>query len=326
MTTFPPSVTGVLALAERPPTPTPVGGELAVSRSPIAVPAWPAEPNAPLNRRLAMANNKGGVGKTDTTANLAAALARMGQRVLVVDMDPQANVTRALAVDARDKPTLADVLQHPVANGAAAKILTRCGWGNGEAQLIDVLPSDLRLEDRYLEAGLPGAVRRLEKALYGVDDHYDYTLIDCAPSVGHITQMAFAACKSNQDGVIIVFEPTHDGVSGAHRVISLLEVSGADLGVPGLRVIGMILNKVRHTRLHNARVEEFGAVYNDPECEWTLHAGGVPVWKPHIPLSARLEELRDAAAPLSADRDMQRTGFVGHYDDLATIIHAGAIR
>ena len=155
--------------------------------------------------RIAVGNNKGGVGKTTVTVNLAAALAEAGRRVLVVDVDPQANAGRRLGVvhdPAAPRPTISEAIQANAA-GCAADVLVPCGWTGEEYRRIDVAPARFDLENRVSEAATLGAVLRLKTALDGVDDDHDVVLIDCPPSLGHLTQLALAAA----DAAVCVAEP-----------------------------------------------------------------------------------------------------------------------
>src|SRR5262245_60530913 len=131
----------------------------------------------PTELRSVFATNKGGVGKTLWVLEIAAALARLGRRVLVVDVDPQANLTRRMRVRLDDEtPTLTTVMQ----TGSQATIAIQpCGWEVPEADTIDVLPSDIDLELRSLEAGHPGALLRLRKGLEAVVGTYHHILFDC---------------------------------------------------------------------------------------------------------------------------------------------------
>lgn len=251
--------------------------------------------------RIALMNNKGGAGKTFTTLSLAEAFAGKGKRVLVVDMDPQANATRRLGVELGDGvPTLTDVLRVGVRNGDAAGAVRPCGWpapygwakptdtaGNMPGN-IDVLPADLALEDRTLEAGQLGAANRLRKALYGTDDPYDVTLIDCAPSIGHLAQMTIAALDDEHDTVLCPLVPENDAMTGAQRAVAYVDLAGVEIGVRA-RVSGLIVTAYRGTALHEARIGQLPTTFP-----------GLPVLG-KVPLRARVAELLDSGKPLSTD-------------------------
>lgn len=240
--------------------------------------------------RVDLLNNKGGVGKTLVTVALAEAFAHKGKRVLVVDMDPQANATRRLRVDPA-APTLTDALMLGVRNSGAADYVTPCGWSTAFAGTgaIDVLPSDLDLEDRAIEAGMPGASNRLRRALYGVDDEYDFTLIDCPPSIkGHLTVNALAALDADDDTILCPVTPEYDAVAGAQRAITFVEQWGDELGTRA-RVTGLIANAVRKVNVHEVRVSQFAEAFP-----------GLPLLG-SIPLRARVAEQMDSAQPLGDD-------------------------
>lgn len=241
-------------------------------------------------KRVAFLNNKGGVGKTFATVALAEAAARRGLRVLVVDLDPQANATRRLRVQVQR--TLTECLKLGLARGAAAEYRHRHGWLDDLA--ISVLPADLDLEDRTLEAGQPGADHRLRKALSGVDDDYDLTLIDCPPSIkGHLTVLGIAALVGVTDKVLVPLSPEHDAIGGAQRSIEYVRLYREDLGVPTLEVRGLIINGHRvGTSLHGTRISQL-----------TEAAEGPPVLTT-VPLRARIAELQDAGRPLGDDAEL----------------------
>lgn len=244
-------------------------------------------------KRIALLNNKGGVGKTFTTVALAEAAARRGAKVLVVDLDPQANATRRLQVQTDTTPyaTLTGCLQLGVVQGAADGYTRRHGWN--ESLSIDVLPADLDLEDRALEAGQPGAHHRLRKALFGVDDKYDLTLIDCPPSIkGHLTILGIAALDGDADTALIPLTPEYDAIGGARRAIDFVRLYRDDLGVPMLSISGLIVNSHRAgTGLHAVRIDQLNTL------------GGPPVLAV-VPLRARIADLQDAGQPLGGDAEL----------------------
>jgi chromosome partitioning protein len=310
-----------------------------------------ADVSADTGRRIAVINNKGGVGKTLIVRELGAALARKGRRVLLVDMDPQGNLTRRLAVgrpparpdgDRGPVPrgiptaggTLATVLTHGgVTKGGAASIVLPCGWDSAEAALIDVLPSEIALEDRVLDAALPGAIGRLRKALYGLTDQYDYTIVDCPPSMGHLTQMVIAALDGEGDGILFPAIPERDAVNGAVRAAAFVSMWKEDLGAPGVALIGAVINGVRGTRLHADRIKELPQtlrlpdVDEDPdteqEAEWVGKLGDeIPILGKPIPLRAALASVQDNSRPITSDPDLVREGVVAKFDKLAQAVEA----
>jgi chromosome partitioning protein len=185
--------------------------------------------------RLATANDKGGPGKTTIAVNLAAGIARNGGRVLVIDMDPQANATRRLAavMDA-STPTISDALADRTP-GCAEGAVTACGWNIGYAQKINIIPASLALNNHDTQTA-PGWWRSLVAVLEGVDEDYDAALFDCRPGFGILQQMVFAAVE----GVLGVINPAYDALAGATMVRDFIESYRADLGNPGLKVTGYV--------------------------------------------------------------------------------------
>jgi cellulose biosynthesis protein BcsQ len=248
-----------------------------------------------MSLRVAVLNNKGGVGKTFVTLGLAEAAARAGQRVLVVDMDPQANATRRLGAKPEPGATLTRCLRPGVEKAAASDYIVPCGWGaSGWASNIAVLCADLDLEDRNLEAGVPGASSRLQRALFNADNAFDLTVIDCPPSIkGHLTGMAVGSLNGVTDTVLVPVTPESDAMGGARRAVDFVRVYGELLGVPQLAVSGMVVNAVRAgVALHEFRQRELLEMIDEV---------GVLA---SVPLRARIAEVQDAALPLSSERDL----------------------
>lgn len=218
--------------------------------------------------RVAVANNKGGVGKTTTTVRLAEALAQAGRRVLVVDIDPQGNASRRLgwAYDPQDPQlTISEAIRADAA-GVAAQAIQPIGWDAECADRIRLAPARLELENRLSEAGVAGAWRRLAKALDGADDTYDVTLIDCPPSLFHLTQLGLAAA----DHVLVVSAPEYDSVEGSTRVRDFVQERGADLANPELSLIGVVVNGMRELASHHAQLQSLRQLY------------GPLVWEPIV--------------------------------------------
>lgn len=267
-----------------------------------------------LGRRRGFLNHKGGVGKTTTTVNLAAGLARRGKRVLVVDMDPSGNATRRLAIAAPGL-TVGDVLAKP-AKGAATAAVHRCGWDTPDALLIDVLPAALSLKDRDKEAALPNSHNRLNRVLYGLTDAYDFTLFDCRPELGHLEQMVVRALDGDGDGYYLVVEPGADAIGGAYRLTQ--EVGEwADAMEVGAPALGVMVNLYADTNLHTGRTGSLTESLTPLDSDGNAIADAPPVLRPFIRRAVRIAELQDLAEPPSGDPRLKREGHLDIFDSLA---------
>ncbi len=278
----------------------------------------PAITTGPLGRRLAMFNNKGGVGKTRVTIALAAALAERGRKVLVVDMDPQANATRRLAVPDVDVAiTISESLLTRTKGGASAAV-SPCGWDVEQARLISVIPADLTLTARDGEASLPGSFDRLAKVLYGVTDDYDYTLFDCRPTLGHLEQMVVRCLEEDGDGYYLVVQPGADAIGGAFRVTQEVASWADDMDVPA-PALGVIVNMYDdRLRLHRGRASALEASITLPAA--TDERPGPPVLRPFIPQAVHLAELDDQALPTIGDKRLAAEGITEKVAALAATI------
>lgn len=275
---------------------------------------------------IVFANNKGGVAKTGTMVQTAAALARAGYDVLAVDTDPQANATRRLGITWDPESPIASVSEAIATNqpGAGEGAVLQCGWtdrdGNPtkEAEHIDVLPSRFDLLNREAEAGTVGAVRRLKKALSGWTEDYDYVLIDTRPDLGHLVQMAMAAA----DVVLIPSDPGYDSVEAAVRVADFVALHAEDLGNANLRVGGIVVTRKRETAEAKFQIEglneRFGDLVWDLRTTKTIPGDVVVELTPsHIPEWTRFAEADSMSVSLSEWKDERGRAASGLFDAIA---------
>ncbi len=177
---------------------------------------------------LAIANQKGGVGKTTTAINLGAALGAFEQKVLLVDCDPQGNATRGLGAQATP-PHLYQVL---TGGAAMADAVRPSGFPN-----LDLVPADRDLVGVEIESvGAEGWERRLEGALAGVAERYDTVLLDCPPSLGHLTVMALAAA----DGVLVPLQCEYYALEGISELVATVRRVRGGIN-PRLAIRGVLL-------------------------------------------------------------------------------------
>jgi chromosome partitioning protein len=232
-----------------------------------------------VTRIYTLANQKGGVGKTTTAINLGAYLAQMGQRVLVVDLDPQANATSSLGVDKR-------AVQGSTYDALLSGDIPVSSILFNERLQLSLLPSSPSLAGAEIELVEESSREfRLRSALESVDGKYDYILIDCPPSLGILTVNGLIAAR---DGVLVPVQCEYLALEGLGQLTQTIEMVQSSL-FPDLRVRGVILTMFDpRTRLSADVVRE---VKN--------HFPG-QVFNSIVPRSIRLAEAPSYGLPISA--------------------------
>ncbi len=231
-----------------------------------------------MTRIYTLANQKGGVGKTTTTINLGAYLAYYGQRVLLVDLDPQANATSCLKID-----------KNTIRGGTYEALIgdTQAGGYilHNPRLKLSILPASPALAGGEVElVNELARESRLRKALQGISERYDYILIDCPPSLGLLTLNGLVAAR---DGVIIPVQCEYLALEGLSQLSTTLERVRKALFAE-LKVRGVVMTMFDgRTNLSNDVVEEVRRFF--PE----------RVFEAVIPRTVRLAEAPSYGQPIS---------------------------
>lgn len=215
---------------------------------------------------ISIANQKGGVGKTTTTLNLGAALAHLGHSVLLVDLDPQANLTSGLNMHS-DAPTVYDVLTE---NISAEHAILRTPY-----QGLDIIQSVIDLAAIELSLAQDPDTDVLFRALKPVSKKFDYILTDCPPYLGQLTVAALRAA----DGVIVPMLPSVWAVSGLGKLIESMNAVGTSL-------LGILFAQ------HDRRTAVSNDVWND------LVKADLPLFTTRIPRRIAAEYAAIAQVPV----------------------------
>src|SRR5205085_6276148 len=282
-----------------------VGGESSAPPVPVASAPPSPPPPAPnfgraLPRVVAIANQKGGVGKTTTTVNLGASLAVLGYRVLVIDLDPQGNATTGLGINARNLELSAyDVIINETS-------LEDCIEPTSLRNLF-LVPATINLAGAEIEL-VPAFSRelRLRRALEGADQDFDFTLIDCPPSLGLLTVNGLAAAGE----VLVPIQCEYYALEGLGQLLRNIELVRTNLN-PSLDLSTIILTMFdARTKLSDEVAEEIRKHFGSKVC------------RSIVPRTVRLSEAPSFGQPIILFDSSSRGALA--YRELAKEVSGGA--
>lgn len=239
---------------------------------------------------IAVANQKGGVGKTTTSVNLSAGLALLGKRVLIIDADPQGNTTSGFGINKTD---LAKSIYHVlIADLSMEQAILHTDYR------VDLLPANIELAGAEIE--LVAAISResrLKHSLVVVRDKYDYILIDCPPSLGLLTLNALTAA----DTVLMPIQCEFYALEGLAQLMNTMTLVQSDLN-PDLEIEGVLLTMFDSRTNLSAQVVE----------EVRTHFAS-KVYRTVIPRTVRLSEAPSYGKPI-VDYDQKSKGAIVYMD------------
>lgn len=249
---------------------------------------------------LSISSLKGGVGKTTVTLGLASAAFSIGLRTLVVDLDPQSDVSTGLDVSPTDETkNIADVLENPK---TVREAILPSGWNKHHDGAIDLLlgsPSAINFDGPHPTMR---EIWKLEEALATVEADYDLVLIDSSPSLNALTRIAWAA----SDRVVIVTEPGLFAVAAADRALRAIEEIRTGIS-PRLEPLGIVINRTKPQSMeHQFRIRELREMF------------GELILDPQLPERTSLQQAQGAAKPLHMWPGESVQEMAGHFDVILT--------
>ena len=213
-----------------------------------------------MSKIIAIVNQKGGVGKTTTAVNLAAALAIFEHKTLLVDFDPQGNASSGLGVE-RDQPNIYNVL---VGKEKISDVVKNAP----ELEHLDVAPASVDLSGAEIELVKEySREHKLKQALEQVKDKYDYILIDCPPSLGLLTVNALTSCTD----VLIPIQCEYYALEGVSQLLNTIRLIKKGLN-PDLEILGILLTMFdRRLNLSSQVAKEVRRYFNEKTFDTVIH-------------------------------------------------------
>ena len=263
------------------------------------IPGMSLEPHP--TRIIAVANQKGGVGKTTTTINLGSSMAEEGHRVLIVDLDPQANATTGIGVNSRD---LEQSIYHVILQQATASEVRR----STDIPNLDFLPSSQALVGAEIElVAAFSREHRLKRALAEIVDDYDIMLIDCPPALGLLTVNALVVASE----VLVPIQCEYYALEGLGQLVENVDRVKAHLN-PDLEVstIALVMYDAR-TKLSEQVAGEVRAFFGSKVCRQV------------IPRSVGLSEASSYGQPINV-YDPRSRGAVAYRELAREVLHGPA--